>query len=41
VRGPSLPAGLYLCHKHLPGMKIDDVAVWMSSFAICPPDIDR
>lgn len=41
VRGPSLPAGLYLCHKHLPGMKIDDVAAWMMSFAICPPDIDR
>jgi NADH-quinone oxidoreductase subunit D len=41
VRGPSLPAGLYLCHQHLPGMKIDDVAAWMMSFAICPPDIDR
>ncbi len=41
VRGPSLPAGLYLCHKHLPGMKIDDVAVWMATLAICPPDIDR
>ncbi len=41
VRGPSMPAGLTLCHKHLPGMKIDDVAAWMMSFAICPPDIDR
>ncbi|MBN2724374.1 MAG: NADH-quinone oxidoreductase subunit D [Deltaproteobacteria bacterium] len=41
VRGPSMPAGMYLCHKHLRGMKIDDVAVWMASFAICPPDIDR
>ncbi len=41
VRGPSLPAGMYLCHKHLPGMKIDDVAAWMMSFSVCPPDIDR
>ena len=41
VRGPSLPAGLTLCHKHLPGMDISDVAIWMASFAVCPPDIDR
>ncbi len=41
VRGPSLPGGLALCHKHLPGMLIDDVAIWMASFAICPPDFDR
>lgn len=41
VRGPSLPAGLYLCNKQLPGMLIDDVAIWMASFAICPPDFDK
>jgi len=41
VRGPSLPAGLALCHKHLPGMLIDDVAIWMASLAVCPPDFDR
>jgi len=41
VRGPSLPAGLSLCHKHLPGMLIDDVAIWMASLAICPPDFDK
>ncbi len=41
VRGPSLPAGLSLCHKHLPGMRIDDVAIWMASFSVCPPDFDR
>jgi NADH-quinone oxidoreductase subunit D len=41
VRGPSLPAGLTLCHKHLPGMDISDVAIWMASYAVCPPDIDR
>jgi NADH-quinone oxidoreductase subunit D len=41
VRGPSLPAGLSLCHKHLPGMLIDDVALWMASLSICPPDFDR
>jgi len=41
VRGPSLPAGLYLCHEHLPGMRIDDIAIWMASFAVCPPDFDR
>ncbi len=41
VRGPSLPAGLSLCHKHLPGMLIDDVAMWMASLSICPPDFDR
>jgi NADH-quinone oxidoreductase subunit D len=41
VRGPSLPGGLALCHKHLPGMLIDDVAIWMASLAICPPDFDR
>jgi NADH-quinone oxidoreductase subunit D len=41
VRGPSLPAGLSLCHKHLPGMLIDDVAIWMASLGVCPPDFDR
>lgn len=41
VRGPSLPAGLSVCHKHLPGMKIDDVALWMASLSVCPPDFDR
>ncbi len=41
VRGPSLPAGLSLCHKHLPGMLIDDVALWMAGLSICPPDFDR
>lgn len=41
VRGPSLPAGLYLCHKQLPGLRIDDVALWMASFAVCPPDFDK
>ncbi len=41
VRGPSLPAGLYLCNEHLPGMRIDDIAIWMASFAVCPPDFDR
>lgn len=41
VRGPSLPAGLSLCKEHLPGMLIDDVAIWMASLAICPPDFDR
>ena len=23
------------------GMKIDDVAIWMASYAVCPPDIDK
>jgi NADH-quinone oxidoreductase subunit D len=41
VRGPSLPAGLSLCHRHLPGMLIDDVAIWMASLGVCPPDFDR
>ena len=41
VRGPSLPAGLSLCHSHLPGMLIDDVAIWMASLGVCPPDFDR
>ena len=41
VRGPSLPAGLYVCHEHLPGMLIDDVAIWMAGLAVCPPDFDR
>lgn len=41
VRGPSLPGGLSVCHKHLPGMRIDDVALWMASLSICPPDFDR
>jgi NADH-quinone oxidoreductase subunit D len=41
VRGPSLPAGLVLCHHHLPGMRIDDIAIWMASLGVCPPDIDR
>ena len=41
VRGPSLPAGLSLCHKHFPGMDIADVAIWMASLAVCPPDFDR
>ncbi|MCX7951329.1 MAG: NADH-quinone oxidoreductase subunit D [Clostridiales bacterium] len=41
VRGPSLPAGLLYAQKHLPKMKIDDVAAWMASLAICPPDIDK
>ncbi|MCK5399741.1 NADH-quinone oxidoreductase subunit D, partial [bacterium] len=41
VRGPSLPAGLFLCHKHLPGMRIDDVALWMNTLQICAPDFDR
>jgi NADH-quinone oxidoreductase subunit D len=41
VRGPSLPAGLALCHVHLPGMRIDDIAIWMASLGVCPPDIDR
>jgi NADH-quinone oxidoreductase subunit D len=41
VRGPSLPAGLALCKTQLPGMLIDDVAIWMASLSICPPDFDR
>lgn len=41
VRGPSLPAGLALCHKQLPGMRIDDVALWMAGLSVCPPDFDR
>ena len=41
VRGPSLPGGLSLCHRQLPGMLIDDVAIWMASLSICPPDFDR
>jgi len=41
VRGPSLPAGIALAKKQLLGMKIDDVAVWMASYAVCPPDIDK
>ncbi len=41
VRGPSFAGGLYVCQEHLPGMKIDDLPVWMASLAICPPDIDR
>ena len=41
VRGPSLPAGLSLCHKQLPGMLIDDVAIWMAGLGVCPPDFDR
>jgi NADH-quinone oxidoreductase subunit D len=41
VRGPSLPAGLALCHKQFPGMDIADVAIWMASYSVCPPDFDR
>ncbi|MBK5261970.1 MAG: NADH-quinone oxidoreductase subunit D [Peptostreptococcaceae bacterium] len=41
VRGPSLPAGFLWAQKHLPTMKIDDVAVWMGSLGICPPDFDK
>ena len=41
VRGPSLPAGFLWAQKHLPTMKIDDVAAWMSAFGICPPDFDK
>jgi NADH-quinone oxidoreductase subunit D len=41
VRGPSLPAGLSLCRRQLPGMLIDDVAIWMASLGVCPPDFDR
>jgi NADH-quinone oxidoreductase subunit D len=41
VRGPSLPAGFLWAQKHLPTMKIDDVAVWMGTLGICPPDFDK
>jgi len=41
VRGPSLPAGFLWAQKHLPTMKIDDVAAWMGAMAICPPDFDK
>lgn len=41
VRGPSLPAGFLWAQKHLPTMKIDDVAAWMAAFSICPPDFDK
>lgn len=41
VRGPSLPAGLSLCHEHFKGMRIADVAIWMASLGVCPPDFDR
>ena len=41
VRGPSLPAGFLWATKHLPKMKIDDVAVWMGTFGICAPDFDK
>ncbi|BEP29941.1 NADH-quinone oxidoreductase subunit D [Helicovermis profundi] len=41
VRGPSLPAGFLWAQKHLPKMKIDDVAVWMGTLGICPPDFDK
>lgn len=41
VRGPSLPAGFLWAQKHLPTMKIDDVAAWMGSLSICPPDFDK
>ena len=41
VRGPSAPGGIALAKKQLIGMKIDDVPVWMASFGVCPPDIDK
>ena len=41
VRGPSLPAGISLAYHQLPGMLIDDVPIWMASYAVCPPDMDR
>lgn len=41
VRGPSLPAAFLWAQKHLPTMKIDDVAAWMAALAICPPDFDK
>lgn len=41
VRGPSFPAGLALSQEHFKGMDIADVAIWMASFGVCPPDIDR
>lgn len=41
VRGPSLPAAFLWAQKHLPTMKIDDVAAWMGALSICPPDFDK
>lgn len=41
VRGPSLPAGLFLCKRDLPKIRIEDVALWMNTYGICAPDFDR
>ncbi|MEO0237711.1 MAG: NADH-quinone oxidoreductase subunit D [candidate division WOR-3 bacterium] len=41
VRGGSYTAGLVLAQKILVGMRIEDVALWMATMDICPPDFDR
>lgn len=41
VRGGSYTAGLVYAQKALKGMRIEDVALWMATMDICPPDFDR
>lgn len=41
VRGGSYTAGLILAQKVLVGCRIEDVALWMATMDICPPDFDR
>ena len=41
VRGGSFTAGLVYAQKALVGMRIEDVALWMATMDICPPDFDR
>ncbi len=41
VRGASYPQGLLGIEKYLPGHRIDDASIWMSTMGVCPPEIDR
>ncbi len=41
VRGPSYTTGTAMIQEMLKGARIEDVPIYLSSFGICPPDIDR
>lgn len=41
VRGASYPQGLLGIEKYLPGIRIDDAPLWVSTMGICSPEIDR
>lgn len=41
VRGASFPQGFLGIDRYMPGVRLDDAALWYDTMGICTPEIDR